>query len=71
MEDRLIREAESKERREHNAKVVRGLQDEIKGIMEVHTATTRDYLNLRQEAQRKEKVCAVTTAALVFFYLSF
>ena len=55
MEDRLIRESEAKERQDQARATIANLQSEIRNLMEVHTATTRDYLNLRQAAQIKEK----------------
>jgi coiled-coil domain-containing protein 77 len=57
-EDRLIREAECKDRVAVARKTVAELQRDLKALMEVHTATTKDYLDLRQELQQKEKVRA-------------
>lgn len=69
MEDRLIRESEHAERRDQSRKTIADLQQEIRGLMEVHTATTRDYLNLRQAEQVKEKVILLFIFIFMFLFI--
>ena len=57
-EDRIIREGEAAEREAVARRTIGELQRDLKALMEVHTATTKDYLDLRQELQQKEKVRA-------------
>jgi len=55
-EDRLIRETETREREEQHKRVVSQLREELDALVELHHATTRDYLDLRQESQKQEKM---------------
>ncbi len=56
LEDRLIREAESSERAQFAREQHASLRHEVENLMQLHRATTKDYLDLRQRHQEKVRL---------------